>query len=77
MPPDVEALTLQELHEIVRDIWMTRHDVDLDTEKSDRRKGRPKSVNQAKLEEIKLREMEEYRTGMGEIIMHFLRLSSD
>lgn len=66
MPPDREVLTLEELHEIIQDLWLTRHDVELEAEKVARRKGRPKSVNQIKLEEIKLRESEEYRTGMGE-----------
>ena len=31
-----------------------------------RRKGRPKSTKEGKLEQVRLREAEEYRTGMGE-----------
>ena len=44
---------------------MTRHDDELAEEKAARRKGRPKSVKEVRLEEIKLRESEEYRTGFG------------
>jgi hypothetical protein len=59
------AVTLEELHSLVRDIWLTRHDSDLEAERLARRKGRPKSVKESQLEEIKLRETEEYRTGLG------------
>ncbi|GJJ11274.1 hypothetical protein Clacol_005506 [Clathrus columnatus] len=61
--PEVDALSLEELHTIVRDIWLKRHDEELEQEKTLRRKGRPKSVNQLRLEEIILQEREEYRTG--------------
>jgi translation machinery-associated protein 16 len=64
MPPDREALTLPELHELIRDVWLTRHEVALEEERAARRKGRPKSTKELKLEEIKLLEGEEYRTGM-------------
>jgi translation machinery-associated protein 16 len=60
------ALTLPELHELVSDVWLTRHDAELEEERSARRKGRPKSTKEEKLEQVKLREAEEYRTGMGE-----------
>ncbi|EIN09527.1 hypothetical protein PUNSTDRAFT_101382 [Punctularia strigosozonata HHB-11173 SS5] len=63
MPP-TGVFTLQELHEIIRDVWLTRHDAALDQERAQRRPGRPKSTGELKLEEIKLRETEEYRTGM-------------
>lgn len=63
LPPE-GVLSLQELHSLVRDAWLTRHDHELEEEKSARRKGRPKSMKEVKLEEIKLRESEEYRTGM-------------
>ncbi|KAH7914813.1 hypothetical protein BJ138DRAFT_1110188 [Hygrophoropsis aurantiaca] len=63
LPPE-GVLSLDELHAIIREVWMTRHDAELDREKSARRKGRPKSTKETKLEEIKLRETEEYRTGM-------------
>ncbi|KAF8920523.1 translation machinery-associated protein 16, partial [Mucidula mucida] len=62
--PETGELCLDELHAIVRDIWLTRHDDELSEEQAARRKGRPKSVKEAKLEEVKLRESEEYRTGM-------------
>jgi translation machinery-associated protein 16 len=55
------------LHDIVRDIWLKRHDVALQAEQSARRKGRPKSARQMMLEEIILREAEDYRTGLGVI----------
>lgn len=64
--PPVGVLTLEELHTIVRDVWLTRHDDELEQERTARRKGRSKSTKEAKLEEIKLRETEEYRTGIGE-----------
>jgi len=64
IPPDSGVLTLEELHDVVQNIWLTRHDIDLETEQVARRKGRPKSAKELKLEEIKLREAEEYRTGM-------------
>lgn len=62
LPPE-GVLSLQELHSLVRDVWLTRHDHELEEERSARRKGRPKSTKEVKLEEIKLRESEEYRTG--------------
>ncbi|KAI9453419.1 hypothetical protein BJY52DRAFT_1289502 [Lactarius psammicola] len=58
------ALTLPELHELVADIWLTRHDSELEEERAARRKGRPKSTKECRLEELKLREAEEYRTGL-------------
>lgn len=64
--PQVGVLTLEELHAVVRDVWLTRHDDELEQERAARRKGRPKSTKETKLEEIKLRETEEYRTGIGE-----------
>jgi len=62
--PDEGVLTLEELHHIVRDIWLTRFDDELESERSARRKGRPKSTKEMKLEDLKLREAETYRTGM-------------
>ena len=69
--PEEEAdgggtFTLPELHELVVDVWLTRHDAELEEERAARRKGRPKSTKECKLEDIKLREAEEYRTGLGE-----------
>jgi hypothetical protein len=60
------VLTLSEVHELVSDVWLARHDAELEEERAARRKGRPKSAKELKLEEVKLREAEEYRTGMGE-----------
>ena len=58
-------MTLEELHSLIQDLWLTRHDAELEEEQNARRKGLPKSAKESKLEEIKLRDMEEYRTGMG------------
>ncbi|KAH0836332.1 hypothetical protein J3R83DRAFT_7884 [Lanmaoa asiatica] len=62
--PPVGVLTLEELHAVVRDVWLTRHDDELEQERSARRKGRPKSTKEVKLEERKVRETEEYRSGI-------------
>ena len=64
LPPEGE-LSLDELHLIVRDIWLPRHDTDLEQERTKRRKGRPKSTREMQIEELKVREAEEYRTGFG------------
>ena len=64
LPPEGE-LSLDELHLIVRDIWLPRHDKDLEQERAKRRKGRPKSTKETQIEELKIREAEEYRTGFG------------
>ncbi|KAM5533839.1 hypothetical protein V8D89_012502 [Ganoderma adspersum] len=63
LPPEGE-LSLEELHFVVRDIWLPRFDQDLEAEKASRRKGRPKSAKEQKLEEQKLRDIEGYRTGI-------------
>lgn len=55
----------------MRDIWLPRFDQDLEAEKAARRKGRPKSTKEQKLEEQKLRDIEEYRTGIGEYLHLF------
>ncbi|KZP16595.1 hypothetical protein FIBSPDRAFT_748459 [Athelia psychrophila] len=62
--PEEGVLTLEELHGVLRDVWLTRHDEELEEERVARRKGRPKSAKEMKFEEEKLQEMEEYRTGM-------------
>lgn len=62
---------MEELHFVVRDIWLPRFDQDLEAEKASRRKGRPKSTKEQKLEEQKLRDIEEYRTGIGEYLHLF------
>ncbi|KAG2743223.1 hypothetical protein P692DRAFT_20747132 [Suillus brevipes Sb2] len=63
IPPE-GTLSLEGLHSIISDVWLTRHDDELEQERAARRKGRPKSTKELKLEEIKLRESEQYRTGM-------------
>ncbi|KAG5353791.1 hypothetical protein C0989_001908 [Termitomyces sp. Mn162] len=64
--PEEGVLTLSELHSAIRDVWLSRFDEELEQEQAARRKGRPKSAKEVRLQEIKLREAEEYRTGMGE-----------
>jgi len=64
LPPEGE-LSLDELHLIVRDIWLQRYDKDLEQERAKRRKGRPKSAKEMQMEELKILEAEEYRTGFG------------
>ncbi|KZT43117.1 hypothetical protein SISSUDRAFT_1057887 [Sistotremastrum suecicum HHB10207 ss-3] len=64
LPPEVECLTLEQVHHIVRDILLPRHDEEIEREKKTRRKGRPPSAKEVKLEELKAQEAEEYRTGM-------------
>ncbi|KAI0343256.1 hypothetical protein BDW22DRAFT_1428679 [Trametopsis cervina] len=63
MPPE-GVLTLEDLHTIIREVWLPRYDSELEEERAARRKGRPKSTKETKIEELKLRESEEYRTGM-------------
>jgi translation machinery-associated protein 16 len=63
--PQEDVLPLPDLHAIIREVWLARHDPEIAEEQAARRKGRPKSVKQQKLEELKLRETDEYRTGMG------------
>lgn len=63
--PEEGVLTLEELHQLVRDTWLTRFDEELECHRLARRSGRPKSTKEMRLEELKLREAETYRTGMG------------
>ena len=65
IPPDCDAMTLEELHALISDVWLLRHDAEIEEERKARRKGRPKSTKEMKLENIKLQETEEYRTGLG------------
>ncbi|KLO08049.1 hypothetical protein SCHPADRAFT_917036 [Schizopora paradoxa] len=64
MPPECEAMSLEELHAVIRDVWLTRHDMELNEEIKNRRKGNPKSAKQSRLENFKAIEAEEYRTGL-------------
>ena len=50
----------------MRDVWLSRHDHAIEEEQKARRKGRPKSVKESDLENLKLMEAEQYRTGFGE-----------
>lgn len=68
LPPDVDAISLEDMHCIVRDVWLRRHDLELQRERTQRRQGRPKSVQEMKIEEQMLREQEEYRAGMGMLV---------
>ncbi|KDQ61442.1 hypothetical protein JAAARDRAFT_123877 [Jaapia argillacea MUCL 33604] len=61
--PDEGLLTLEDLHSLMG-IWVTRHDLELEAERSARRKGRPKSTKEQRLEEMKLQDLEKYRTGI-------------
>jgi translation machinery-associated protein 16 len=67
-------LTLGDLRQLVRDIWLTRFDEELESHRSARRSGRPKSTKEMKLEALKLREAETYRTGMGTYFIRVLSL---
>ncbi|KAG7093600.1 hypothetical protein E1B28_007266 [Marasmius oreades] len=62
LPPE-GVLSLEDLHDIVENIWLKQYEVELEQERALRRKGRPKSSKEMKLEEMQLRETEEYRTG--------------
>ncbi|TFK71634.1 hypothetical protein BDN72DRAFT_837355 [Pluteus cervinus] len=62
--PDEGVLSLDDIHQLIQDVWLVRFDEELEIEKAARRKGRPQSTKELKLEEIKLQESELYRTGM-------------
>ncbi|KAK7466409.1 translation machinery-associated protein 16 [Stygiomarasmius scandens] len=62
LPPE-GALSLDDLHNLIANVWLKRFDEELEAERASRRKGRPKSTKEQKLEELKLRESELYRTG--------------
>ncbi|EJD43741.1 hypothetical protein AURDEDRAFT_145306 [Auricularia subglabra TFB-10046 SS5] len=64
IPPEAECMSLPELHALVRDVWLTRHDEELEQERAARRKGRPQSARELALEQTKQLEAEEYRTGI-------------
>ncbi|KAJ7115890.1 hypothetical protein C8R44DRAFT_793578 [Mycena epipterygia] len=61
--PESDALTLPQLHTIAQ-AWLARHETALAAEQAARRKGRPKSLLEVRIEERRLREQETYRTGM-------------
>ncbi|KAH8832665.1 hypothetical protein DL96DRAFT_670411 [Flagelloscypha sp. PMI_526] len=67
LPPDVEALSLDQLHQIIHDSWLIRNDAELEAERAERRKGRPKSMREMNLEQVRLRDNETYRTGLDVI----------
>ncbi|KAJ7623276.1 hypothetical protein FB45DRAFT_925145 [Roridomyces roridus] len=69
LPPPImedsenEALTLPQLH-MISQAWVARNDEVLAEERATRRPGRPKSAREMRIEEVRLREQETYRTGM-------------
>ncbi|TFY67554.1 hypothetical protein EVG20_g3902 [Dentipellis fragilis] len=63
LPPE-GVMSLQDLHSLIHDVWLSRHDAELEEERETRRKGRPKSTKEQKLEEVRLRETELYKSGM-------------
>ncbi len=63
--PESGVLSLEDMHTIIKDVWLPRFDEELEAERAARRKGRPKSTKEMRLEEIKLREEENYRAGIG------------
>jgi len=64
LPPDVLALTLPELHDIIQDVWLHRHDEELEQERATRRKGRPRTAKEDRLTNLITSEAEEYRSGL-------------
>jgi hypothetical protein len=65
MPTNVPVISLAQLHKIVTDIWLKRHDEDLRVERESRRAGRPRSAKEDKLLELQLQDREEFRSGLG------------
>ncbi|KAK1221078.1 translation machinery-associated protein 16 [Marasmius sp. AFHP31] len=62
LPPE-GVLTLEDMHNLIANVWLKQYDVELEQERATRRKGRPKSAREMKLEEMQSREIDEYRTG--------------
>lgn len=69
LPPDTKALTLAELHELVTNDWLPRHDEGILSEQSSRRKGRPSSKREIELKALKIKEEQDYRAGLGECLL--------
>jgi hypothetical protein len=65
MPPNVPAISLAQLHKIITDTWLKRHDEDLWREQELRYPGRPKTVKEDRILEMQLQDREEYRSGLG------------
>jgi translation machinery-associated protein 16 len=65
LPPDVEALALEHIHELIQTVWLTRHDEEIEEEQARRKKNRPPSVKEVRLQNLRAAEVEEYRTGLG------------
>ncbi|KAG9124926.1 hypothetical protein FRC07_009665 [Ceratobasidium sp. 392] len=61
---DVAVMTLPEIHEIIKTVWLARHDSLLEVERAQRRPGRPQSARELALLEMKLQDEEVYRTGL-------------
>ncbi|EJU03563.1 hypothetical protein DACRYDRAFT_77207 [Dacryopinax primogenitus] len=64
LPEDAIALTLSDVHDILRDVWLARFDHLIEAEQAARRSGRPRSTKEDKLLEMKRQNTEEYRTGI-------------
>jgi translation machinery-associated protein 16 len=63
--PPTGTLSLPELHAVVADAWLPRHNAALAAERAKRRPGRPPSAREAQLDAVREREAEEYRSGLG------------
>lgn len=66
LPPDVKALTLPEMHGMVAELWLKRHNEAILGEESARRKGRPPSKREIELKALKIQDEQEYWTGIGD-----------
>ncbi|QRV88857.1 translation machinery-associated protein 16 [Ceratobasidium sp. AG-Ba] len=64
LPPDVSSMTLPEIHDIVKTVWLARHDELLEAEQVQRRPGKPPSTRELALREMKLQDEELYRSGL-------------
>lgn len=65
LPPEVVALALEDIHELIRSSWLVKYDESIRQEESTRRKGRPPSKREVELKALKQKEEEEYRSGIG------------
>jgi len=71
LPPDSLALTLEEIHTLIRDVWLHRFDEAIHSEESSRRKGRPPSKREVELRALKTQAEQEYRSGVGTPLLSF------
>jgi hypothetical protein len=73
-PAPFEAYDLPSLHELIKDVYLTRNDEELDELKKARRPGRPKAKREIEIEEIKRKENAEYENGFGKLFPFASRL---